>query len=321
MNGRTLSAPIPAKEREPGARLHEGLAEPSVPPVALGGAEAGVCYRYDGSLDGLLCCIFAAYERKEDPFAIAAGEAVQLALDAQVRDIVSDPERAARVQQGILNRIGPEAYWRVQTASLSADPRAASITLAYVRLGFAVGPRIDQRLAEPQVQAMNTLLRQVDWEAHRYLQFLRFAELEGGVFFAEMEPEHDVLLMVMPHFADRFGQQPFIIHDCRRGLAGVWDMREWAIISSETMRLPAPTAKEAQYQALWRMFYNTIAIKQRINPKLRQQFMPKKFWRYMVEMQPVLSPKGSRALPAGSERLPEISRRAIAAEGNETHTM
>ncbi|MCL2810810.1 MAG: TIGR03915 family putative DNA repair protein [Clostridia bacterium] len=252
---------------------------------------AGISYRYDGSLDGLLCCIFEAYERKEEPLSIVAGHAVQLALDAHVRDIATDPERASRVQKGILARIGPEAFACVQQAALSADPRAAQITLAYVKLGFSVGPRIDQRLADPAVYTMNKLLRQVTWEAHRYIQFLRFNELEGGMYFAEMEPEHDVLVLVMPHFADRFGQQPFIIHDRTRRLAGVWDMRAWTLVSSETMRLPPPTADEARYQALWRMFYKSIAIKQRINPNLRRQFMPKKFWRYITEMQPELPGK------------------------------
>jgi len=250
-----------------------------------------ICYRYDGSLDGLLCCIFEAYERKEEPLFIVAGDAVQLALNANVRDIATDPERASRVQKGILARIGPEAFSCVQQAALSADPQAAQVTLAYVRLGFAVGPRIDQRLADPAVYTMNKLLRQVGWEAQRYIQFLRFAELEGGVYFAEMEPEHDVLVVVMPHFADRFGQQPFIIHDRTRRLAGVWDMREWTLVSSETMRLPPPTADEARYQALWRMFYKSIAIKQRVNPNLRRQHMPKKFWRYITEMQPELPDK------------------------------
>jgi len=264
-----------------------------------------VCYRYDGSLDGLLCCIFEAYERKEEPFAIVAGDAVQLALDASVRDIAADPARASRVQQGILARIGPQAFDCIQRATLSADPNAAMVALAYVRLGFTVGPRIDQRLADPAMHAMRTLLRQVGWEAHRYIQFLRFAELEGGVFFAEMEPEHDVLVLVMPHFADRFGQQPFIVHDRTRGLAGVWNMREWVLVNSENMNLPPPTADEAQYQALWRMFYKTIAIKQRVNPNLRRQFMPKKFWRYITEMQPELPKKETRALLEARPTMPE----------------
>ena len=245
-----------------------------------------IIYRYDGSLDGLLCCVFEAYARKEAPADIVAGEAVQLALDVEVRDIATDPGRAGRVQRGILARIGPEAFACVQRAALSADPGAASTALAYIRLGFEVGPRVDQRLADAPVHAMCRILRGVDTEAERYKQFLRFAELQGGVFFAEFEPEHDVLVLVMPHFTDRFGQQPFILHDRTRGLAGVWDMRAWTLLSSETMRLPKHAVGEAHYQALWRTFYRSITIEQRVNPALRRQHMPKKFWRYMVEMLP-----------------------------------
>lgn len=254
---------------------------------------ANVQYLYDGTLDGLLCCIFTAFEQKEAPRAIVVGDAVQLMLDQDLRRIDTDPVRAQRVQQGILRKIGPEAFACVQTLSLSADPQAACAALAYVRRGFEVGPRIDQRLAEAVVHDTNRLVRAVNWEAMRYKQFLRFAELEGGIFFAEMEPEHDVLVLVMPHFCDRFGQQPFILHDRTRGLAGVWDMREWAIVSSQTMSLPAQAEHEDTYQAMWRMFYHTIAIEQRINPALRRQHMPKKFWRYMVEMRPELPKKKS----------------------------
>jgi probable DNA metabolism protein len=245
-----------------------------------------VRYRYDGSLDGLLSCIFEAYARREDPAAIIAGQAVQLALDAEARDIPTDPARAERVQRGILARIGPEAFACVQRAALSADPVAPLAALRYTRLGFEVGPRVDQRLGDPAVHAMRRVLRGVQIEAERYSQFLRFAELHGGVYFAEMEPTHDVLVLIMPHFADRFGQQPFIIHDRGRGLAGVWNLREWTLLSTESMRLPAHAVGEAHYQALWRTFYRNIAIEQRINPALRRQHMPKKFWRYMVEMRP-----------------------------------
>ena len=262
-----------------------------------------VCYLYDGSVDGLLNCVFAAFAAKEHPDILREG-AVQLALDQRLRAIPADPAIARRVEQGILRRIGPETLGRVQVAALSAHPQAARIALDYLRLGFQVGPRIDQRLAEEPVHRMNKLLRDVQWEAQRFIQFLRFSALEGGVYFAEMQPQHDVLMLVMPHFAERFNVQPFIIHDAGRRLAGVWDRRDWLVISSEGMRLPAQAQGDAAYQAAWKMFYRTIAIEQRINPKLRRAFMPKKYWQHMLEMQPEYRSLGDaeqRLLAQGEE--------------------
>jgi hypothetical protein len=38
-------------------------------------------------------------------------------------------------------------------------------------------------------------------------------------------------------------------------------------------------------QRLWKNFYDTIAIKERFNPKCRMNFMPKRVWANLPEMQ------------------------------------
>ena len=40
---------------------------------------------------------------------------------------------------------------------------------------------------------------------------------------------------------------------------------------------------EAEYQHLWQVFFKEIAIKERKNLKLQQNFMPKRFWKYHTE--------------------------------------
>ena len=35
---------------------------------------------------------------------------------------------------------------------------------------------------------------------------------------------------------------------------------------------------------LWKNFYKTIAIKERTNERCRMNFMPKKYWKYIIEM-------------------------------------
>ena len=117
-------------------------------------------------------------------------------------------------------------------------------------------------------------------------QFVRFARMEGGVFYGAITPQYPVLPLIMPHFAERFQVQPFILHDKTHGQAGVFDTREWVIASTEGLALPDSTADEAFYRRLWKTFYDTVAIKERTNYNLRRNHMPKKYWKNMVEMQP-----------------------------------
>ena len=40
---------------------------------------------------------------------------------------------------------------------------------------------------------------------------------------------------------------------------------------------------EQLFQQLWRTYFKTIAIKERINPKLHRQNLPVRFWKYLTE--------------------------------------
>ena len=54
---------------------------------------------------------------------------------------------------------------------------------------------------------------------------------------------------------------------------------------ADAVDLPEPSEEEARYQALWRKFYDTIAVEGRVNPKLRRGMMPMRYWKNMTEFQ------------------------------------
>ena len=47
--------------------------------------------------------------------------------------------------------------------------------------------------------------------------------------------------------------------------------------------MPTITDEEIEYQNLWKLFFNTIAIKERTNPRCQMQYMPKKYWNDLIE--------------------------------------
>ncbi len=59
-----------------------------------------------------------------------------------------------------------------------------------------------------------------------------------------------------------------------------WQVIERLEISSEIVL----HKNEQQLKAFWRGFYQSISNPDRYNPKLRQQFMPKGYWRYLTEL-------------------------------------
>lgn len=127
------------------------------------------------------------------------------------------------------------------------------------------------------------LQRQVQNEAHLLIEFLRFRD-HHGVLAAQIEPRAFVLPLMGRHFADRFPGEAFLIHDMTHGAALVHQGGRMEILPLEELELGSPTPAEEEYRALWRRYYDTIAIKERFNPKCRMTHCAKRFWAHMLEM-------------------------------------
>jgi hypothetical protein len=64
----------------------------------------------------------------------------------------------------------------------------------------------------------------------------------------------------------------------------------------ENLHLNAPSERELMFRALWRRFYETIAIEGRRNERCRMSHMPKRYWGNMTEFQED-DPKAPVAVP------------------------
>ena len=70
-----------------------------------------------------------------------------------------------------------------------------------------------------------------------------------------------------------------------------------------------PTENEQLYRTLWKQFYNTIAIKERYNPRCQNTFLPKRYRSTMTEFMPAVPdaiPANSHEVLQGSVVLNEI---------------
>lgn len=246
---------------------------------------ADVAYCYDGTLEGLLTAVFKAYENREDPLDVVRADVLRPRLGQSMRDIETDVELALRVQKGIRRVCGHASYQTVMHASLSDHPAAGTIVYRFVRYAMAQNRRILGDLAHPAVGPLLKLDRSVMNERHRMLQFLRFEHMENGVWFAQCNPSAAVVPLIMDWFSGRFNTQPFIIFDENHDMAGVYEGRDWYLVRTDQVNLPDRASDEKLMQTAWKRFYDTVAVEARYNPELRRQFMPKRLWKNIVEMQ------------------------------------
>lgn len=240
-------------------------------------------YSYDGTFDGFLSAVFAAYENHEEPEEIVLAGVLQEVFGRAARVIATDEVRARRVEKGIIKTMGSPAFKKIWQTFLSGEPDKATLLYRYIRRGLEIGRGIYNNISHNDVLPVEKLHLAIMREAHLLTGFVRFSEMEGGVFYSKITPKNSVVPILMPHFADRFSIQPLILHDAAHSLVGVYDLKEWYLVETDTLNIPAPDENELNYRRMWKNFYETIAVMERANPVCRRTHMPMRFWPNMTE--------------------------------------
>ena len=240
-----------------------------------------LAYLYDGSFEGLLCCIYESYYKKELPSMIFHhGEAQETLFP--VKEIETDHIAAKKVEDSIAQSISKEALRLVRMCYFSHMENRELTILHFLRMGYKIGAKVTNMLAHDVVRTITKSAQNVGGEAHFYREFLRFSEYNGALV-AIIEPKNFVLPITSPHFCDRFPSEQFLIYDKTHKCAFVYQNGKKSLVPLDHLELPEADAEEKQYRALWKRFYNTIAVEGRINPKLRMGNMPKRYWTHMTE--------------------------------------
>ena len=123
-------------------------------------------------------------------------------------------------------------------------------------------------------------------ENHKYKGFVRFKEMKNKVLYAEIEPVNDILFKLSRHFSKRLKNEYWIIKDVGRNILSIYDKKMFYLVSGREFKLITNelSDEETNIESMWKLFYNTIGIQARKNDRCRMSFMPKRYWKYIIEM-------------------------------------
>ena len=259
-----------------------------------------VIYYYDGSFDGFLSCVFDSYAHKEIPAGFSSGEDdVYTLFDS--RRVSTDPGHAARVLRKIA-ALSPEAAVLLQRGFLTCLPEKELHLFRLIAKLLREGPGFLRNRSDGTLFPVIRAVQHLNGEVHLLKGFVRFSDL-GGVLGGEIEPKNRVLPVLGGHFSARFHNERFFLYDRTHKEALFHVPGQSVIRPLADFQMAPPDEAEARCRLLWKRFYDTIAIRERENPRLRMSNMPKRYWGTMTEFQ---GEEYFKPAPAESPLLPPL---------------
>ena len=253
-------------------------------------------FLYDRTFDGLLTAVFDAFVRKQLPSAIKGEDEPLPLFHDEVFTVVSDEEKAGRVWRALEKKLSKQALTMLTVSYLAEEEELDMHLFNYICKAVKAEKSIETFFTDEDVRYVTDAFRRVRYERLRMMQFVRFQKAKDGTYFAIIRPDYNVVPLIIPHFEDRFADQPWIIYDVRRNYGCHYNGSEVKQISfaddgrmfdphSGKLKADLLDKDETLFQELWRTYFKAVCIKERLNPRKHRKDMPVRYWAYMTEKQ------------------------------------
>ena len=243
---------------------------------------------YDHSLEGFLTAVFEVYEYKLNPVEIKREGSPVPGLFTNLKNVITDVSKADRVFIKLKASLGALGLHRILYTLLSEDEECEKHLLNVVRYALAnQGNNIIIDYSHLSVLKVFQYTQMVGREKHRMEAFVRFKLSSDDIYFAEIEPDFNVLPIIAKHFKDRYQDQKWLIFDNKRHYGIFYDLKSVEVIEMKFSRnrdgLELLKKDEFIYQKLWQTYFTKTNIKARKNTRLHVQHVPKRYWKYLTE--------------------------------------
>ena len=243
------------------------------------------------TMEGMFSAIYDAWKVRNGVREV--GIAIRGMLDQELfceyTEVKEEEKKALAVRNLILQHLGEYAYWNIYHALLSHDGKKADAVLGVIleARNLPDSKRIMEHLSHSDVQKVFSLSRKVTNEAHFYREIVRFSELCNGVLFAEIEPRNCIITCLGDHFTNRFPLENWLIFDKMHDMALVHEKsRQWVLVhdAKNSLHITDQYArKEGMYVDLWKVFFESISIKERESYERQRQHVPLLYREHMTE--------------------------------------
>lgn len=249
-------------------------------------------YIFDETLEGLLTAVFEWFERKPKVVILKTQQTYQPSIFENSLNILNNREKADRVWIGLKQKLDQVWIRKVYCAYLSDCAENYNSLFHFICYLFSHPAGAEKDYGNIHVLAVSQIAKKVEREKHRMEAFIRFQLLADSIFYCGIDPDFNVLPLIVNHFKNRYADQKWIIYDLKRKYGLYYDLQkvEEISLSAPLKCINTPTVnaldnREVFYADLWKDYFKSTNIASRKNTKLHVQHVPKRYWKYLTEKQ------------------------------------
>lgn len=248
---------------------------------------------YDGSFEGMLSAIFDVYFHKIKGAQIYVKDFFKGDMFNYIHETETRAEKYERVEKKLKEKLSPQGWKNFYYSFLSEINGTENHLFLFAQYVLSTPHDIERNYSNPSVLYVAQTGRKVWREKHRMEAFVRFQKTQKGLFYAVIQPDHNVLPLITKHFKARYADQEWLIYDCRRRYGVYYDK----LICSEVTIDFKPNCEQGNnvsnyysedeelYQQLWKTYFDYVNIPERKNTKLHIQHLPRRYWKHLTEKQ------------------------------------
>lgn len=239
-------------------------------------------YIYDGSFEGFLCCVYTFYKDKDKLVAIKTDDE-QIEFFIKTKAIVSDDNNFNTVYDAIENKLSFDFLNIVYNAFLSDTPNKELKILDFIVLGFKYGDKIINNISNHTVIDVLKLSQKVLAERHKLYGLVRFKQI-NNYLFSVIEPTHNIIPIIGNHFRKRYPNENWFIYDLNRETPVMHNNGNLQLLSMSKEKMKPYLEYKDDFETLWKTYHKAMSIESRKNERCQRNFMPKKYWKRLSEM-------------------------------------
>lgn len=247
---------------------------------------------YDSTFNGFLSAVFEIYrqhldvggffpERSYEGGAVPAEDLFMVPFHVETNE-----ESARRLRRAIVNAASEDVLGVLDAAFRSEESGIEMKLLAYLRRLFAgIEPNYGKNPTSKEMLPLLQIAKSVNHERGNMCGMVRFEKTPDDMYIAQIEPKYNIVDLLAGHFQGRFPNGRWAVIDVKRGFGVFYDGAKVHFVASPSPEVLKEIAQSDNVTRMWKSYYDSMAIKERLNPKLLKQLLPVRYWKHLPERQ------------------------------------